>query len=101
MLTEQDAVKIYQFQVTWKAELSRGVPCRSLRGQSGPISRLFGVSSRTVRDIWNRQTWAYATKNLWTQEPEIKADNLNPSGYVSSETDSKVQTVQNHQNHPE
>ena len=69
MLNEHDALKIYEFKIAWQTELGKDMTRRSLRGQSGPASRLFGVSSRTVRDIWNRQTWAYATKNLWSREP--------------------------------
>lgn len=33
----------------------------SVRGMSGPISKVYGVSARTIRDIWNQKTWAYAT----------------------------------------
>ena len=36
--------------------------------QCGPVSKLFSVSSRVIRDIWNRKTWANATKQLWSLE---------------------------------
>ena len=39
-----------------------------IKGQSVPVAGMFGVSPKTVRDIWNRRTWAYATHHLWTQE---------------------------------
>ena len=39
-----------------------------IKGQSGRIAGMFGVSPKTVRDIWNHRTWAYATHHLWAQE---------------------------------
>mmetsp|Transcript_34889 Transcript_34889/g.54535 ORF Transcript_34889/g.54535 Transcript_34889/m.54535 type:complete len:185 (+) Transcript_34889:79-633(+) len=30
------------------------------------VGRMFGVSSKVVRDIWNRKTWARATRHLWS-----------------------------------
>ena len=70
MLEESDAIKIYQFMVDWKIQAHKGLKGRSFRGQSEPVSKLFGVSSRTVRDIWNRRTWVFATKHLWACEPK-------------------------------
>ena len=29
-----------------------------------------GVNSKTIRDIWNRETWVRATRSLWTEEEE-------------------------------
>jgi hypothetical protein len=29
-----------------------------------------GVNSKTIRDIWNRETWVRATRALWTAEEE-------------------------------
>ena len=29
-----------------------------------------GVNSKTIRDIWNRETWVRATRALWTPEEE-------------------------------
>ncbi len=39
-----------------------------IRGQSVPVAERFGISPRTVRDIWSRHTWTYATEYLWAQE---------------------------------
>ncbi|EKX45915.1 hypothetical protein GUITHDRAFT_138740 [Guillardia theta CCMP2712] len=30
------------------------------------VGNLFGVSSKVVRDIWNRRTWIEATRSLWS-----------------------------------
>ena len=72
MLSEQDAVVIYQEKISLLQKICHTVSSRkqvaSLWGQTGPISKRFGVSSRTVKYIWNRQTWAYATNHLWPSE---------------------------------
>eukprot|EP00960_Hanusia_phi_P033527 750499-Hanusia_phi.AAC.1 len=36
------------------------------------VSAQFGVSSKTVRDIWDRRTWTEATKSLWTESERIE-----------------------------
>ncbi len=70
MLKQSDAVKIYELKLTLRLEQqdTSGLKPLSLRGQSVPVSKTFGVSSRVVRDIWNRRTWAFVTKPLWSQE---------------------------------
>ena len=72
MLCEQDAVAIYQTKIALLHEISLAISSRkqvsSLWGQTGPVSKRFGVSSRTVKYIWNRQTWAHATNHLWPNE---------------------------------
>jgi hypothetical protein len=32
------------------------------------LAAKYGVSSKTIRDIWNRKTWASATEHLFDQE---------------------------------
>jgi len=32
------------------------------------LSRKYGISAKAVRDIWNRNTWVRATRDLWTKE---------------------------------
>ena len=81
MLTEQDAVRIYECKLTRKLQVENGVCFRSLRGQSGAVSKQYGVTSRTVRDIWNRQTWAFATRHLWFREAALEAG----SGFVDNQ----------------
>ncbi len=34
------------------------------------IATKYGVSSKTIRDIWNRKTWLCATQELFDQEQE-------------------------------
>jgi hypothetical protein len=76
MLTEQQAIEIYQHKLIFltKPEYSSASShsCSlSLRGKSSPLSKFYGVSPRTIRDIWNRQTWGYATNHLWQNDQKI------------------------------
>lgn len=72
MLTEEQVIEIYTKKIAMVVELSKIGPRTSLgdsvRGKSGPLSSIYGVSSRTIRDIWNRRTWRYATHHLWSDE---------------------------------
>jgi hypothetical protein len=37
-----------------------------------PVSKMFGVSPRAIRDIWNRRTWEHATADLWGLEAFVE-----------------------------
>ncbi len=39
-------------------------------GTSMALAAEFGVSVKTIRDIWNRETWIRSTRALWTSEEE-------------------------------
>ncbi len=62
MLIETDVIKLYTLKLDATAHN------KSTKGMSGPVSKLFGISARAVRDVWNRNTWAYATRHLWNLE---------------------------------
>ena len=57
---------------TWKIQLTsdQAQTIYARRGEApGSCTRLaleFGVSVKTIRDIWNRETWTKATCSLWT-----------------------------------
>ncbi len=36
-----------------------------IKGQSVHIGQKYNVSAKTIRDIWNRRTWTFATCHLW------------------------------------
>ena len=69
VLTAKDVVEIYrcklQFSVpvTFKSSLF-GIDSRT-KGQSSRVAKQFGVSPKTIRDIWNKRTWTCATAHLW------------------------------------
>jgi len=35
------------------------------------VAKRYGVTSKVVRDIWNRKTWVHATQELWTQKEKL------------------------------
>jgi hypothetical protein len=61
ILTEQQAVEICAMKpaVPITGTLHRG------ESRSRIIAERFGVSPKTVRDIWNRKTWVSATMHLF------------------------------------
>jgi hypothetical protein len=74
-LTEEQAMEIYMHKV---ASISSGQYSTSpinelaMKGQSAPLAKQYGVSPKTIRDIWNRRTWAYVTIQLWClEQPDI------------------------------
>ena len=73
MLSESKVVEIYEHKLSLLAK-RRASPelssLMSLRGESSSIAADYGVSSRAIRDIWNRQTWAVTTRHLWVEESE-------------------------------
>lgn len=75
MLTEAQALEIYMFKISAMAK-ARSFGCADestmmdLRTQARTLSKLYVVTPRTVRDIWRRRTWAYATCQLWSHEEE-------------------------------
>ena len=38
-----------------------------LRGMSAKVAENYGVSAKTIRDIWNRKSWVKATAGLEIQ----------------------------------
>ena len=74
MLTEQQAIDIYHIKLRHLEDQK----CKlSIRGMSGPVSKIYGVSARTIRDIWNRKTWAFTTDHDSTTDsltPALQAE---------------------------
>ena len=72
MLTEKQAAEIYMLKLSQRTRhsnvLSPDRCMRSLRGKCGLVAKTYGVSPRSVRDIWNRYTWEEATCHLWENE---------------------------------
>ena len=66
MLAELEVLEIYRIKISFQDQTLH----HSIRGKSGDISKIYGVSARTIRDIWSRRTWAYVTVKLWSQEIE-------------------------------
>ena len=75
MLTEGDAVAIYEMKLAILADAASSLAAnepRSLWGKTREVSKRFGVNTRTIKYIWNHQTWTHATQHLWPQERESR-----------------------------
>jgi hypothetical protein len=74
VLTEQNAFEIYRckLDLTLPATFESSLQPLQLRirGQSTPVAKRFGVSPKTVRDIWSRRTWSSVTAPLWGQDTD-------------------------------
>jgi hypothetical protein len=71
MLTECAAVEIYKMKIALLQQRKGNEPF-SIWGKTRSVANLFGVNSRTVKYVWNRQTWGHATEHLWASESEIQ-----------------------------
>jgi hypothetical protein len=74
-LKEDQAMEIYMHKINLM--LSGRYPTSpinelAMKGQSAPLAMKYGVSPKTIRDIWNRRTWAYVTIQLWSlEQPDL------------------------------
>jgi hypothetical protein len=64
VLTADQAREIYKCKLALQKQ-NRGL---KTRGQSVHVARLYRVSPKTVRDIWNHTTWKPITQQLWQHD---------------------------------
>jgi hypothetical protein len=70
VLTDQQAAEIFKLRLAFGAfDSSRQ---HLFTSRSAQVSKLYGVSPKAVRDIWNMRTWRHATKKLWTDQDIIR-----------------------------
>ncbi len=85
MLNEQQVVEIYMAKLALRAHSRNNAPgtnkMKGITGQSGHVSAMYGVTSRAIRYIWNRQSSAYATRHLWHLESQLRVDNMLSTEY--------------------
>jgi hypothetical protein len=60
ILTNEQAREIFR---------SKPTPVCRNRTQAGTLSKMYGISEKTIRDIWNGRTWYRATCNLDQTNP--------------------------------
>ena len=65
-LTAEEAAEIYKMRP--KVESKGKRPKRGSMIRCKSIAPKFGVSAKTIRDIWRGRTWIEATRHLWTSE---------------------------------
>jgi hypothetical protein len=61
-------IKPRSFESCFQGEQSK------LRGASIKLASKYGVSAKTVRDVWNHKSWVAATYHLWKAE-EHRSEN--------------------------
>ena len=85
VLSEALAVEIYKYKFKTASTSSEpnGIYCR---GRSAAVARIFDISPKTVRDIWNHVSWKYATHQLWskTSTTDSHVDVLSSKVYIFS-----------------
>lgn len=66
-LTVEEAAEIYSLRPTNSLDVLRGsmAHCRT-------IAPRYGVTPKTIRDVWSGRTWAEATRHLWTAEEVVQ-----------------------------
>jgi hypothetical protein len=81
VLTQDQAIVIYTIRETTSC-----FGYQSLKSAS--LAKQFNVSPKTIRDIWNRRTWANETRHLWTEDerPMIRTKKQKSSLPSSPET---------------
>jgi hypothetical protein len=62
ILTAEQARTIYQLRSVSTAQDSSAC---SVAGKSSLVSEIFGVSPKTIRDVWNRKTWTQVPFHTW------------------------------------
>jgi hypothetical protein len=86
MLGEQQVVAIYKAKLALRAQSRDNSPdtkkMQLIKSQSARVAVMYGVTPRTIRDIWNRQSWIYATRHLWILEPQLSDENMRSSSAV-------------------
>jgi hypothetical protein len=82
-LTSREAAEIFELRPRSKAgkALRRGsmLLCKT-------IAPKYGVSAKTIRDIWRGRTWLHATEHLWTEDDKrhnISSRSLVPHSQIA------------------
>ena len=96
ILTAEQARSIYLLR---RPSTSEGPSALSVAGKSSLVSEMFGVSPKTIRDVWNRKTWTQVpfdppssgdcqeshpfwqvTRSLWSEEEALQyaRENMTP-----------------------
>ena len=85
MLTELQAIEIYRTKIMFTSKARSGtiLPLRNFASESIRVGKIYGVSPRTVQNIWNRRSWGYATKQFWNcKSSDMGSQRITPSDEV-------------------
>ena len=80
-LTVEEAAEIYKLR-PGRGEARNGglVHCRLLAPK-------YGVTPKTIRDVWSGRTWAEATRHLWTEEEKVAREKAKSKGAKQSDSE--------------
>eukprot|EP00961_Rhodomonas_salina_P048141 646597-Rhodomonas_salina.2 len=67
-LSEQQVLEIYSYR-----PLPDGCERSPLAGRSSELSRIYGISTKAIRDIWNLRSWAHVTQKDLEPEARVAA----------------------------
>ena len=67
LLTTDQVLEIYKCKLAFE-KYNNGI---RTRGLSVSVSRMYQVSPKTIRDIWNHITWKPVTCHLWRSDMEF------------------------------
>jgi len=65
ILSKQQAMDIYTMR---SPDTTVDPDLKVVAGKSSMVAEMYGVSPKTIRDIWNRKTWTQVTRPAWTAE---------------------------------
>jgi hypothetical protein len=77
-LTDKLAAEIYAFKIALRV-------LADFSGMSSNIARIFNVSPKAVRDIWNHSSWKHATRHLWENDKNKSNAQLKQDSCISRE----------------
>ncbi len=68
VLNPAQAAEIYRYKAIFLSHQDFNACSRlpKINSRSIELGKLYNVSDKTIRDIWNRRTWTFATRHLWS-----------------------------------
>jgi hypothetical protein len=93
VLTHHQAIAIFEMRGPFyeSTDCSRD---RAFTSRSVMVSRVFGISPKAVRDIWNKRTWRHCTQALWTEDDVLlRTEYVRPTRNDAAQT-TKATTAQ-------
>eukprot|EP00960_Hanusia_phi_P040069 754228-Hanusia_phi.AAC.3 len=83
--------KIMNSQIAFEIYNAKRYVLENKSLESSLVAAKYGISSKTVRDIWDRRTWAEATIELWTdrEREEYEAQERRNPGRPPGSKDTK------------
>ncbi len=76
VLKRAEVVKIYEYKLMRMRDVSYrqslGGAKHALHGKSDSLAKKFGVSPKTIRDVWSHRTWRDVTMPMWARDGGVQ-----------------------------